>query len=163
MAFGQVRRIRVEGVPADFRVPRGWPTPTDKWVRENVFWQPPPGWAPLSDLRPAPVDWVYWTPNPLIAHVAARSFRAVAGWMRMSNVLAVAFLVTIAGAAMTGQPALRMLGLGFAFASIVCVVVHHALHARITRRLVIEYAIVADRGRTERLTKDYQRYLTAAA
>ncbi len=163
MVFGRVRRIRVAGVPADFRVPRGWPSPTDKWVRENVFWQPPPGWAPLSDLRPAPVDWVYWTPNPLLPRIAARPFRAIAGWMRMSNVLALAFLVALAGAAVTGHPALRTLGTCFAAAAVVCVLVHESLRARTTRRLVIEFALVAERGRSERLTKEYQRYLTAAA
>ena len=48
------RRIRVSGVRGDFLTPRGWPTPTDQWIRANTFWQPPEGWVPLPGLKPAP-------------------------------------------------------------------------------------------------------------
>jgi hypothetical protein len=41
--------------------------------------------------------------------------------------------------------------------------IHEVLKNRMSRALIAEFALVAQRGRQERLTRDYQRYLTAMA
>lgn len=160
----RARRIRVNGVPADFRVPRGWPTPTDKWVRENAFWRPPPGWTPRPSLRAAPDSWVYWVPNNLWSQVTGNYFRSIAVWARISTVLALVYLVTmIAGPLIGYSPLLRGVGFAAAAISVMLLVVHAAMKARMSKRLLTRFAIDAQLIRHDRLVREYQRYLVAVA
>lgn len=152
------------GVPADFRVPRGWPTPTDKWIRENAFWQPPPGWSPTPTATAAPDGWEFWTPNKLWWQTTGASYQSITLWGRLSNWLGYLFLVTLIGSAFIGpSPMLRLVGYSAALASIALLIVHESLKARLSKRLLAQFAVVAQRGRQERLTREYQRYLTAMA
>jgi hypothetical protein len=161
---GRGSRIRAAGVPADFRVPRGWPTPTDKWVRDNAFWQPPAGWSPTRATAAAPEGWEFWTPNKLWWRTTGAYYRPIAIWGRLSNWLGLLWLATLVGSALFGfSPMLRLVGFSAALASITLLIVHESLKARLSKRLLAEFAVVAQRGRHDRLTRDYQRYLTAMA
>jgi hypothetical protein len=152
----------VPGVPADFRLPRGWPTPTDKWVRENAFWQPPPGWTPVAGARAAPEDWSYWVPNTLWTRVAAPRSGSIAPFVRIANWLVIVYIAArVAGLFLGNPPALAAIALIPMIGAIVCFVTYGVLRRRLTRQLMVEFAVLAQRGRTERLTKEYQRYLTA--
>jgi hypothetical protein len=161
---GRGPRIRVAGVPADFRVPRGWPTPTDKWVRANAFWQPPAGWSPPQTSIPAPDGWEFWSPNKLWWQTTGAHYRSLAIWGRLSNWLAALFIVMYVASMFIGpSPTLRMVAYSAALASFALLIVHEALKARLSKRLLAQFAVVAQRGRQERLTREYQRYLTAMA
>ena len=160
----RARRIRVPGVPADFRVPRGWPTPTDKWVRDNAFWHPPADWTPLPSLPAAPDSWVYWVPNKLWNKSMGGHFRSIAVWASASNWLGLVWLITLVAGPLIGySPLLRVFGLTAGLASLALAVLHEGMKSRRTKRLITEFAIVAHRGRHERLIREYQRYLTAVS
>lgn len=161
---GRGTRIRVAGVPADFRVPTGWSTPTDRWVRDNAFWQPPTGWSPAPGTPAAPVGWEFWSPNKLWWQTTGAYYRSIAIWRRLSNWLAIVFLAALISAAFVGpSPILAAVRLSAALASIALLIVHESLKARLTKKLLAEFAVVAQRGRHDRLTREYQRYLTAMA
>lgn len=160
----RVRQIRVAGVPADFRVPRGWPTPTDRWIRENAFWQPPHGWTPGPQSPAAPADWQFWTPNRLWWTTRAQAFQPAEVWRRLASLLSfVGIAFFIAGRFF--DPSLGFGWLWFAaiVASLVLIVIHDRHRTRISNALLEDHARVAAHGRHERLTRDYQRYLTAVA
>ncbi|WP_243073795.1 hypothetical protein [Microbacterium sp. SS28] len=157
-------RIRVAVVPADFRLPRGWPTPTDKWVRDNAFWQPPADWSPTQAGAAAPDGWEFWRPNKLWWQTTGAYYRSIAIWGRLSNWLGYLFLVMLIASAFLGSsPMLRLVGFSAGLASIALLIVHEVLKARLTERLFAQFAVVAQRGLQERLTREYQRYLTAMA
>jgi len=160
--IGRSKRIRVAGVPADFRVPPGWPTPTDKWIRDNALWHPPADWTPAPNAAAAPPDWRYWQPNKLWWQKAGAYYRPISIWARLSNWCAVLWLVTFAASMfLDDSSALRIVGVAAAAASLALVIIHESLKARMSKRLLAEFAIMAQRGRQERLTREYQRYLTA--
>ncbi len=161
---GRGPRIRVAGVPADFRVPRGWPTPTDRWVRDNAFWLPPADWSPTPSTPAAPEGWEFWAPNKLWWQTTGAHYRSIAIWGRLSNWLALVFLATLIAAAFIGpSPLLALVRFSAALASITLLIIHESLKARLTKKLLARFAVVAQRGRQERLTREYQRYLTALA
>jgi hypothetical protein len=111
-------------VPADFRVPRGWPTPTDKWVRDNAFWQPAAGWSPPEAAAAAPDGWEFWTPNKLWWQTTGAYYRSIAIWGRLSNWLGYLFVVALIGSAFLGpSPMLRLVGFSAALASIALLIV----------------------------------------
>lgn len=156
-----VRRIRVRGVPADFRVPRGWPTPTDRWIRANAFWQPPAGWTPLSGLRPAPRGWTFWVPNPLMARSRAGMYRGATIWSQAGGLL---FIAAIAAriAFTTMDVPVGTLGQVFALAGAACMVGFIVAHRYTTTRALEQFSALARAGRAARLTREYQKYLVDA-
>ena len=163
-SIASVRKVRVPGVPADFRVPPGWPTPTDRWVRANTFWQPPAGWAPLPDTPAAPDGWRYWDPNPEWDRRYAANYRDIAVWARVPNVLAVVWLlIVVAGFFAPEVVALAILGWLALLAAFGCLIVHEVLRRRITRRALAYLAGVAADARGKNLIREYQRYLMDAA
>ena len=162
--MGRARRIRVPGVPADFCFPRGWPTPTDRWVRDNALWSPPPGWTPLPGVSPAPPDWNYWVPNRLWPRIAAPHYRSIVILARVGNWLTPLWIVgMLAGPLLGYPPAVRVVALVALLGAFACYVTYEILRTRISRRLLTECAVLADRGRRERLVKEYQHYLMAVA
>ena len=161
---GRSRRIRVPGVPGDFRVPPGWPTPTDRWVRENVFWDPPADWRPLAGLRPAPPGWLFWEPNAMFMRLEAEHFRPIAVWSRLSAGLLVLWIVALIADQLLGYPlALRAVALTAVLGALVCRGIHAILQSLIRQGLTAEFAFVADRARTERMSIEYVRYRLAVA
>ena len=161
---GRSKRIRVPGVPADFWVPPGWPTPTDKWIRDNAFWQPPSGWTPLPGTVMAPPEWRYWTPNKLWSQTTGAYYSAIGIWTSLANWAAAVWIVAFVASPFLGYPpTLRIVAWCAAIASLSFIVVHESLKARISKRLLAQFALMAQRGRQERLTREYQRYLTAMA
>lgn len=162
--MGRARLIRVPGIPADLRIPRHWPTPTDKWVRDNAFWHPPAGWTPVPGKDPAPEGWTYWVANPLWSRAMAPHFRAIAALRRVANGLCVVWVAALIASPFLGYPPpLRALGLLAMLACSISFISYEVLRARTTKRLLQEFAVLAHRGRAERLTSEYQRYLTAVA
>lgn len=160
--IGRSKRIRVPGIPADFRVPPGWPSPTDKWIRDNALWQPPQGWIPVANAIAAPPEWRYWVPNKLWAQTTGAHYRAIGIWARFSNACAALWLVAFAASAFFGSsPILRIIGWSAAIAWLALLIVHESLKARMSKKLLAQFAIVAQHGRQQRLTREYQRYLTA--
>jgi len=164
-----VRRVRVGGVAADFLVPPKWPTPTDRWIRNNTFWEPPPGWTPLGGLPPAPVGWVFWKPNPQFLRRRIATDAALALWARLSNLL---FLFWVALAALhvvvtvmelPRPPALGFLLSGALIASLGCTIVRESLRTRLIRRTAQQAAVAAADERQRRLVREYQRYLADPA
>lgn len=155
------RRIRVAGVPADFRVPRGWPTPTDRWIRTNAFWVPPLGWTPLPDLKPAPRHWTYWSPNPLWHKTRGAAYRGLRVWSRLT-------WIVLLGSAAAGwwartvqapAPVTTSLSILTATLIVVSLIGYIATYRSATSRALAQHAVVAAEGRTKRLTREYQRYL----
>jgi hypothetical protein len=45
--------------------------------------------------------------------------------------------------------------------AMVCFIVREVRRTRITKQVIARFALLAQRGRTHRLTTEYQRYLTA--
>lgn len=160
----RVRRVRVPGVPADFRVPVGWPTPVDRWLRDNAFWQPPPGWTPRPALRPAPKHWQYWSPNPAWRTAAAPVFRSIRPWAQAASALGTVWLLLLLVALLVGLPLVAItIGGMAAVGAVACLVVYAILRSRLVRRVMAEAAIVAERERRERMMLEYQRYLRAVS
>lgn len=155
------RRIRVAGVPADFRVPRGWPTPTDRWIRANAFWVPPVDWTPLPEVPPAPHRWTFWTPNPLWNTTRAHVYSSLRVWTWVGVAGFVLGVLTRVWA-FAGDPPREMLtaaGL-VTFALLATSLIGYAAgHRRLTQRALAQHAVAAAEGRTQRLTREYQRYL----
>lgn len=159
-----VSRIRVPGVPADFRVPPGWPQPTDAWIRANALWSPPTGWRPRPDVPPAPAGWGYWVPNPLWKRVAYGQIPA--GRVRrfgFSTIVNVVLVACIALAAVTRIPLFGTAAFLIAITCVAATIVQEIKRSRYDRLLLAEFAVAADRERTRRLTREYQRYLVDAA
>jgi len=154
----------VSGVPADFRVPPGWPVPTDRWVRANTFWQPPAGWMPISGIPPAPEGWRFWAPNPEWDRRYAANYRSIAMWGRIPNVLAVVWLLTIVASFFVPEnPAPAIAAWLALLAAFGCLVVHEVLRRRMTRRALTHLAGVAADARGKYLIREYQRYLVEVA
>ena len=157
------RRIRVAGVRGDFLVPRGWPTPTDHWIRVNTFWQPPRDWTPLPGLKPAPAGWQFWVPNKTWDLAAAKYYRPLQAWMRASNIAGVACLAALIGATLLHTPILRLAALLFLLIGIICLMVLRLKWRSMTAQLLAHATRGAERARNERLAREYQRYLVDAA
>lgn len=160
---GRARRIRVAGVPADFRLPRGWPTPSDRWVRDNAFWEPPPGWTPQPSLPAAPADWRFWTPNTLWSRTMWRHFHSIAPWIRVSNWLTYTWLFSMCVVTPILQSPrwMAVIMITLAAGALACFFVYEVLKARITKQVLVQFAVIAQRDRQQRLTREYQHYLTA--
>jgi hypothetical protein len=159
------RRIRVAGVPADFRVPPGWPTPTDRWIRTNAFWVPPVDWTPLPGLKPAPRSWTYWSPNPLWRKTRSAAYRAHRIFARVTGILLLVVLAAGWAARAADAPApalvsLAIVGLTLALAGLIG---YLATYTFATDRALAHHALLAAEGRTQRLTREYQRYLLDVA
>lgn len=158
------RRVRVPGVPADFRVPSGWPTPIDRWVQDNAFWQPPPGWTPRPGLRPAPDRWRYWSPNPAWRAAMAPVLRSIRPWAQAAGVLGAVWLVVLLIALWAGpSPVTVVAGGSLGVGAIACLVVYILFRDSLVRRVMAEAAIVAERERRARMMLEYQRYLRAVS
>lgn len=157
------RRIRVAGVRGDFRAPRGWPTPTDDWIRANTFWQPPAGWTPLPGLKPAPKNWRFWTTNKTWDVAATNYYAPLQGWMRAFNIAAFATTATLIAAFVAHLPVLRVAALLFFAIAFTCLVVFHVRKKRMTAELLTHFTRGAERARAERLAREYQRYLMDAS
>jgi hypothetical protein len=69
----------------------------------------------------------------------------------------------VAGPLLGYPPAIRVIGLLALLGALACYVAHEILRTRISKRLLIEFAVLADRGRRERLVTEYQHYLRAVA
>ena len=156
------RRIRVAGVRGDFLTPRGWPTPTDHWIRANTFWQPPPGWVPVPGLPPAPDGWRFWTTNKTWDAAAAKHYAPLNAWMRAFTIAAFATWATPIAASAAQLPALRPAGVAFALIAVICLTVHTVKRRRLTKKLLAHATSDAERVRNERLAREYQRYLMDA-
>jgi hypothetical protein len=133
-------------------------------VRENAFWTPPPGWAPVEAAAAAPPDWRFWQPNPLWWKSPLSSFPSIALLPRLANLLAWVWIgLAVASIVLELHPAIRLVAFLLGFASLTLTVVSEVLKARKSKERIQKFAIVAQRTRTERLTREYQRYLTAMA
>ncbi|WP_374975053.1 hypothetical protein ACEYYH_14490 [Microbacterium trichothecenolyticum] len=146
----------------DFRVPVGWPTPADWWVRENLFWQPPPGWTPRAGLAPPSKGWRYWTPNPGWRKATAPAYRFIRHWARAAVLLGVPCLILAVVSLVVDIPLVAQV-VGWAFGTLAtgCVVVYGILRRRITRGVLDEAASLAAQERRERMVHEYQRYRRA--
>mgnify|MGYP003582515305 CR=1 FL=1 len=152
------RRVRVPGVPVDFRVPAGWPTPTDRWIQDNVFWQPVSGWTPRSELQPAPEGWRYWSPNPEWRGATAPAYRFTRVWARVAALLGIPCIVLVVVALFAGIPlVVQVFGWVVGAIAISCLVVYGIVRRRITHRVLMEAALIAAQERRERLIREYQR------
>ncbi|MDL9978594.1 hypothetical protein [Microbacterium candidum] len=91
-------------------------------------------------------------------------FGSIAIWSRLSNWCGLLWLVAlVAGPVLGYPPALRIAGFSAAVAAIAFLIVHETLKSRRSKQLLDHFATVAERGRQERLRREYQRYLTAVA
>lgn len=156
------RRIRVADVRGDFLTPRGWPTPTDEWISENTFWQPPEGWTPLPGLKPAPSGWRFWTPNKEWDEAAKSYYSPIRGWMWASNVAAIACIAAYVAARVLQIPLLQLASVLFLALGIVCLIAFRVRKRRMTAELFVHVTNGAQRNRDERLAREYQRYLVDA-
>lgn len=161
--FVTPRRIRVAGARGDFLTPRGWPTPTDQWIRANTFWQPPEGWTPTPGLKPAPKGWRFWTTNKTWDVAATKYYAPLQAWMRASNIAGVACIMALVGAALLHLPLLRLAAMLFLLIGLVCLIVFRARRKRMTTELLTHVTKGAERARNERLAREYQRYLLDAS
>ncbi len=157
------RRIRVARVHADFMTPRGWPTPTDAWIRANVFWQPPAGWTPVPGLRPAPDGWRFWAPIPEWGRTAAGFLRPVMVWTRLGNWSLIGALVFSIASALLGEPDLRWGSVACFAVTGVSLVIFMATYVRRRRLLYARAVEAAEVQRAARLTRAYQSYLRDAS
>jgi hypothetical protein len=158
------KRVRVPGVPVDFRVPRGWPTPTDRWIRENALWSPPAGWTPLPGVAPAPANWSFWMPNELWHAYTSDFYGPIRKWNRTANGLGVLWIAaTAAGIVFPASLAFHALAIAALVAGVSFALTYQALSARTTRAVLANLAIIADEERAKRLTRAYQLYLMDAA
>lgn len=155
------RRIRVAGVPADFRVPRGWPTPTDRWIRTNAFWVPPADWTPVPGMRPAPANWTFWVPNRLWEQTREAVYHPLRVWNRLITAAVALHLLLGAWRILGDLPSLiASFAPPLLFTAIIIGFVGYLTHRRrLTQRALARHAILAAEGRTQRLTREYQRYL----
>ncbi|NLP82808.1 hypothetical protein HF576_03015 [Microbacterium sp. CFH 90308] len=158
-----MRVIRVPNVAADFRVPPGWPAPTNAWIRANAFWNPPEGWVPLDHLRPAPTGWKYWRPNPTWNRMSARLFGRVNALRRVGDWLVIVWIVLlIVRLSLPPLAALNVLSITCALAALACLIIAEGLRARQTRSAMKRIASVALEEREKRLVRNYQKYLLEA-
>ncbi len=156
------RTIRVAGVPADFRVPRGWPVPTDRWIRTNAFWVPPDDWTPTTYLRPAPRGWRFWQPNPLWTQSQAQLYRRARIWIYAGFTLMLVGVVLRVVGSVVRDDAFALVSLTLFAAALACYITYAVVWARITRRTLHRFAEIAEDSRRQYLTREYQRYLLDA-
>ena len=153
------RRVRVPGVPVDFRVPVGWPTPTDRWVQDNAFWRPSPGWTPRPGLQPAPKGWRYWSPNPGWRNATTPVYRSIRPWARASAIVgALSLIVVVLSLFAEISGVAQALGWTFGVVAATSVAIYGMLRRRLTRVLMVEAAAVAEQARWQRMVREYQRY-----
>ena len=157
------RRIRVHGVHADFITPRGWPTPTDAWIRANGFWQPPADWAPLPGLRSAPEGWRFWALNTEGERASASLLRPVTVWSRLGTWAVLGFLSFGLLSALLHEPMLRWGSVASAIAVTTSLVITLSTYVKRRRFLRAKLAEAGAEQRAERLTKAYQSYLRDAS
>lgn len=157
------RRIRVAGVRGDFRTPRGWPTPTDDWIRGNAFWQPPQGWTPTPGLKPAPADWQFWTTNPTWDVAASKYYAPLQGWMNSFHIAAATSAIILISNFFLRLPYLPMIAAAVFAVAFACLVVFSARKRKMTAELLGHATRGAERARGERLAREYQRYLVDAS
>lgn len=158
--------VRVPGVTADFRAPRGWPTPTDSWIRANAFWQPPAGWTPMEGVRPAPEGWRFWAPNPLWHRVNATHFRRITPVRRAADILGYAVVLFVLLRWVLGPQQTVVLIVPTyvaALAGVTCLVIFAVLRGRLTRDAVAAMTEGAAVERHQRLVREYQKYLSGVA
>ncbi|MHC2999971.1 hypothetical protein [Microbacterium sp. HJ5] len=133
-------------------------------MRDNAFWLPPADWTPTPSTPTAPEGWKFWAPNKLWWQTTGAHYRSIAIWGRLSNVLALVFLAALISAAFIGpSPLLSGVRVSATLGSITLLIVHESLKARLTKKLLPQFAVLAQHGQQERLTREYQRYLTALA
>ncbi|WEK13886.1 MAG: hypothetical protein P0Y48_01350 [Candidatus Microbacterium phytovorans] len=156
------RTIRVAGVPADFRVPRGWPVPTDRWIRTNAFWVPPADWTPTTHLRPAPRGWRFWQPNPLWSQSQAQLYRRARIWLYAGFTLMLLGVGSRILGSVTRDDAFALLSFALLGVALASYIVHAVVWARITRGTLQRFAEIAEESRRRYLTREYQRYLLDA-
>lgn len=147
----------------DFLTPRGWPTPTDTWIRANTFWQPPEGWTPAPGLKPAPKGWRFWTTNKTWDIAARKYYAPLRGWVRASNIAGIVCTATFVTAFLMHLPILRVAAISFALIAFICLAVHEVKKRRMTTELLAHVTTGAERARNERLAREYQRYLLDAS
>ena len=156
-------KVRIPGLAADFRVPRGWPVPTDSWLRSNAFWDPPEGWVPLPGLPRAPAGWRFWQPNDQWQRGNPALYRPTLIWLRASSVLGWLFLATLASSALLRlggtDVVLWPVGVALLAAGSMCFVAGEVIRGRITRSAMVQIAVLAAAERERRLVREYQRYL----
>jgi hypothetical protein len=130
----------------------------------NTFWQPPAGWVPLPNIPPAPEGWRFWEPNPEWDRRYAASYRDIAVWGRVPNVLAVVWLlIVIAGFFVPEVIGVAIAGWLVLAAAFGCLIVHEVLRRRVTNRGLAYLAGVAAEARGTYLIREYQRYLMDTA
>jgi hypothetical protein len=133
-------------------------------VRDNAFWQPPPGWTPRPALRAAPNHWRYWSPNPAWRTAAAPVLRSIRPWAQAASALGavwVFFLLVPLWADLS--PVSIVVGAMAAVGAVACLVVYVVLRGRLVHRVFAEAAIFAERERRERMMIEYQRYRRAVS
>jgi hypothetical protein len=147
-----VGRARVPGVPVDFRVPRGWPTPNDRWVRENAMWVPPPGWTPLPGLRPAPAGWRFWRPNRLWPIVARTHLKRSRTWWAVADgLLLLTFACGVLTARVHGAGLTIVVTQALAVATVVVMIAAARIRWQAQRLAQVVFASLAAAGRQRRL------------
>lgn len=153
-----IARARVPGVPADFRVPRGWPTPNDQWVRENALWIPPPGWTPLPGLRPAPAGWRYWRPNRLWPIVARTHLsRSRTWWAVADGMLLLTLVCSVLAARVHGEGLTFAATQALAVATVVVMITAATVRWQAQRMAEVVFASLAAAGRLRRLEDECQK------
>lgn len=151
------------GVGADFLVPHGWPAPTDRWIRINALWQPPPGWTPLPDLPSAADGWRFWSPNRAWHVVNASAYAHLGGWVHATTGALLAGFAGAAAARLLDLPLLYLVAAGALLVALGCRVVHAVQRRRLTAVLFAAATFGAEHARRNRLVADYQRYLALHA
>lgn len=144
-------------------MPPGWPIPTDKWIRENALWRPSTGWAPHTNVSPAPAGWRFWVPNSLWWRANSRHFRSIDWMAPLASAGGYLFLVLVILGALLELPEVRLAAWGIGLASVTLLVAHESVKSRRSARLLAEMASVAEKGREGRLKREYQHYLRATA
>jgi hypothetical protein len=120
--------------------------------------------VPVETAAAAPPNWRFWQPNPLWWKSPLSSFPSIALLPRLANLLAWVWIgLAVASVVLDLDPAVRPIAFVAGFASLALTVISEILKARKSRERIQEFAVVAQRARTERLTREYQRYLTAMA
>jgi len=157
------RTIRVAGVPGDFRVPRGWPVPTDRWIRTNAFWVPPEGWTPTPGLRPAPKGWGFWRVNSLWLKTSGHLYKRARAWSSCSFAAVVIALAARVVSSLADLEVLAIVAIAALLVALALQVTYLISYIRITRRALRDCAEMAEESRHRRLTREYQRYLLDTA
>jgi hypothetical protein len=90
-------------------------------------------------------------------------YTSIENWSRASNWLTYIWLLALVAGALLHSVPVGAVGIVAMLGAVVCSIVREIRHTRITKQVIAGFAVVAQRGRTHRLTTEYQRYLTAVA